>query len=210
MKKLAILFANGQVTEREVTIAMQTTFDLVVAADGGIVHAERFGFVPDAVVGDFDSLPPDSKKRFQNTRFIYRPSQEQCDLEKALIFCKSEGIAAVTLLGATGKRLDHTLGNLSLLTRYDRNLTLRILTPEAEIFIVRECLELEGVPGQAVSLMPMGEATHVTTTGLEYSLSGETLAFGQREGTSNEFSSKRCTISLTDGLLFVFRLYQEN
>ncbi len=210
MKKQAILFANGEVTEREAAIAKQTAFDFVVAADGGIIHAERFGFIPDAVVGDFDSLPADNQTRFPDTRFIHRPSQEQCDLEKALIFCKSEGISTVTLLGATGKRLDHTLSNLSILTRYDQNLTLRILTPEAEVFIVRKHLELEGVPGQAVSLMPIGETTHVTTTGLKYPLSGETLAFGQREGTSNEFSSKHCTISLTGGLLFVFRLYPEN
>lgn len=209
MKKSAILFANGQVTEREIAIAKENRFDLVVAADGGISNAERFGFVPDTVVGDFDSLPPDSQKRFPDTRFVHLPSQEQCDLEKALIFCEKEGITAVTLLGATGNRLDHTLGNLSLFTRYDGDLALRILTPEAEVFIVREHKELEGVPGQGVSLVPMGKARLVTTTGLKYPLSGETLAFGQREGTSNEFSSNHCTVSLTGGLLFLFRLYRE-
>lgn len=210
MKKRAILFANGQVTEREVSIAKKNRFDVVVAADGGIVHAERFGFVPDIVVGDFDSLPPGSRDRFQNTCFVHRPSQDQCDLEKSLIYCEKEEITSLILLGAAGKRLDHTLGNLSLLTRYDRRFQLRVLTPEAELFIVRDRLELEGMPGQGVSLVPIGEARLVSTTGLKYPLSEETLAFGKREGTSNEFSSHRCTLSLKSGLLIVFRLYLEN
>lgn len=209
MKKRAILFANGQVTEREVSITKKNRFDVVVAADGGIVHAERFGFVPDIVVGDFDSLPPGSQGRLQNTRFVHRPSQDQCDLEKSLIYCEKEELTSLILLGAAGKRLDHTLGNLSLLTRYDRRFQLRVLTPEAEVFIVRDRLELEGMPGQGVSLVPIGEARLVSTTGLKYPLSGETLAFGKREGTSNEFSSHRCTVSLENGLLIVFRLYPE-
>ncbi|MCK5879004.1 MAG: thiamine diphosphokinase [Holophagae bacterium] len=210
MKKRAILFANGEVTEREVVIARQSLFDLVVAVDGGIAHVERFGFVPDVVVGDFDSMPVDSRNRYPDTRFVHLPSQEQCDLEKSLIFCKKERITAITLLGATGKRLDHTLGNLSLLTRYDRDLALRILTPEAEVFIVRNRKELEGIPGQGLSLLPMGEARLITTTGLKYPLSGETLAFGKREGTSNEFSNNHCTVSLKSGLLFMFRLYRKD
>ncbi len=210
MKNRAILFANGQVTEREIAISRKTAFDMVVAADGGIVHAERFGFVPDAVVGDFDSLPPDSRKRFPGTRFVHQPSEERCDLEKTLIFCEKERISAITLLGVTGKRLDHTLGNLSLLIRYDRRFSLRILTPEAEVFIVRDSIKLDGIPGQGISLLPMGEAEEVSTSGLKYPLSCETLAFGQREGTSNEFSDSCCSISISGGLLFVFRLYPEN
>jgi thiamine pyrophosphokinase len=209
MKKRAILFANGQVTEREVSIARGIGFNLVVAADGGIVHVERFGLVPNIVVGDFDSLPMDSRSRFPDAHFIHRPSQDQCDLEKALIQCEKEQITAITLLGATGKRPDHTLGNLSLLTRYDRRFQIRILTPEAEVFIVRDHLELEGMPGQGVSLVPIGEARLVSTTGLKYPLTGENLTFGKREGTSNEFSSHRCTVSLESGLLIVFRLYPE-
>ncbi|NOZ12283.1 MAG: thiamine diphosphokinase [Acidobacteria bacterium] len=209
MKKQAVLFANGEVTKRETAIAGQSGFDIVVAADGGIAHAKRFGYTPDAVVGDFDSLPEGIHRLFPRTRFIRRPSQEQCDLEKALIFCEEEGISTVILLGATGKRPDHTLGNLSVLLRHDRKLSLRILTPESEIFIVRKTLELKGIPGQAVSLVPMGEAIQVSTTGLKYPLNSETLRFGEREGTSNEFSSSRCSISLSGGVLFVFRLYPE-
>ncbi|PJB83722.1 MAG: thiamine diphosphokinase [Acidobacteria bacterium CG_4_9_14_3_um_filter_49_7] len=209
MKKRAILFANGQVTEREVSIARGIGFDLVVAADGGIVNAERFDLVPNIVVGDFDSLPENSRTLFPEIHFVHRPSQDQCDLEKALIHCEKEQITAITLLGATGKRPDHTLGNLSLLTRYDRHFQIRTLTPEAEVFIVRDHLELEGMPGQGVSLVPIGEARLVTTTGLKYPLTGETLAFGKREGTSNEFSSHRCSVSLESGLLIVFHLYPE-
>ncbi len=207
MKKRAILFANGEVTKREIAIAEQSGFDFVVAADGGIVHAERFGFIPNAVVGDFDSLPEGIHKRYPRTRFVHRPSQEQCDLEKALIFCEEEGVSDITLLGTTGKRLDHTLGNLSLIARYDRCFRLRILTPEGELFIVRSRLKLEGIPGQGISLAPMGEAKDVSTSGLKYPLNHENLTFGEREGISNEFSRSHCEISITGGLLLVFRLY---
>ncbi len=209
MKKRVILFANGTVTKREISIVAENQFDLIVAADGGLSNAEHFGFIPDAVVGDFDSLPAGSQRHFPETRFVHRPSQNRCDLEKALIFCGENRCTDITVLGATGKRLDHTLGNLSLLTRYDARFHLRVLTPDAEVFIVRDKLKLTGKPGQSISLISLGEAQSVMTTGLKYPLSGDPLIFGQREGTSNEFSAGECTVSIRGGLLFVFRAYPE-
>jgi len=201
---VTLLFANGEVSRREIALIRSMAFDRVAAADGGLLAALNHGFRPDAVIGDFDSVPAEIKGSLSAVHWVHRPSQEQCDLEKALAWLKETGSTAVTVLGFAGKRLDHTLSNLSVLARWDRELDLTLLTPDAEVFIVRDRVELIGNPGRLVSLVPFCSADQVVTTGLRYPLNKEPLAFGKREGVSNEMTGESATITIGGGLLFVF------
>ena len=123
--KNALLFANGEVTAKELNKVKGRSFDVVVAADGGAGNALLSVFLPDYIVGDLDSMTPEIKEKLPETQFIRKPSQELNDLEKTLIFCEEKGITEITLLGITGKRLDHTLNNLSVLCRYIQKFHLK-------------------------------------------------------------------------------------
>ncbi len=204
-----ILFANGAVTERELTGLDPAAFDRIVAADGGSRSALEFGFEPDTVVGDLDSITAEVRIRLQHARWEHRPSQEQCDLEKALVVCHEEGITDLLVIGVAGRRLDHTLGNLSVLARYHDRFRMQILTPDAELFLVRDRLSVPDSLGRTVSLVPLGDVANVTTDGLLYPLNAEPLVMGVREGISNVVTGDEFSVRIGSGLLAVFLLYPE-
>ncbi len=205
--KTGLLFANGEVTGAEIKHLGETHFDVVLAADGGAAVALQHGFKPACVVGDLDSLTPAVRQKLPGTIFVHRPSQESNDLEKSLQHALQLDVTDLTVLGAAGKRLDHTLNNLSVLSRYDQEINLRLLTPHAEVFIVRDRWEYNGPAGQTISLIPLARAGGVRTRGLAFPLDNDPLIFGQREGLSNYSTAESVSVRIRSGLLFVFVLF---
>jgi thiamine pyrophosphokinase len=202
--KTALLFVNGEVTANEISKIKSTQFILVIAADGGASHALRFGYQPQHVVGDLDSITPEIKKQLSKTQFLQDPSQHLNDLEKALKFCEIEEVKHLTVLGISGKRLDHTLNNLSVISRFDQKFKLRILDAHSEIFLVRQSWQYSGKEKQLISLIPLGTVEGITTEGLAFALKDESLDFGKREGLSNYIVSSPVSVKITRGLLFIF------
>ena len=203
-KKNFLLFANGEVTSREADRLRAQVFDAVIAADGGTTHAQRFGFTPDVVIGDLDSITQAQLDALSNTTFVQKPSQEINDLHKALRYCQTHGATHITVMGVTGKRLDHTLNNFSVLCRFDRDITLTIYDRYSQIFIVRHRWEYTGHIGQGISLIPLGEAGGVHTSGLRWPLRDEPLAIGAREGCSNTLTTTPVVVTLRSGILLAF------
>ncbi len=210
MEKHGLLFLNGEVTEKEISFVQSRKFTHIIAADGGTFNALKWGFTPDVVVGDLDSIDDAVRLRLPETTFEHRPSQELNDFEKALQYCSEIGITHLTILGIAGKRLDHTLNNLSVLARYDQKFHTRIYDPYAQIYLLRDAITIQGVPGQLVSLIPVGEVNGIVTEGLAFPLNHERLAFGVREGLSNYLTKDTAHIRIENGLLFVFVHYVES
>lgn len=209
MKK-ALLFANGQVGQSESELIKAESFDVIVAADGGVRNALKADRTPHYVVGDLDSVTPSLKKQLDQTEFVYRPSQELNDLEKSLQFCESLDVTHITLLGISGKRLDHTLNNLSVLCRYDHRFHLTIYDPYSQIYLVRDRWEYIGREGQLISLIPLGKVEGITTGGLAFPLQEESLGFGYREGLSNYIVKTPVTVTIREGILAVFVIYRDD
>ena len=209
MEPRALLLANGEVTRREIQRLSSVQFKWIVAADGGAHHALRWNLPLHYIVGDLDSVPPKLRSQLPETRFIHRPSQEHNDLEKTLQFCQELGVVHLTLLGMTGKRLDHTLTNLSVLSRYDHCFRLTILDPHGEMFLVREHFTYTGKIGQLISLLPLYTAEGITTRGLAFPLNHESLHWGKREGLSNYIVENPVQLSIKRGRLLVMALYPD-
>lgn len=175
--------------------------DYILAADGGANALAAMGIVPHAVLGDFDSLAvalPDSVER------ISAPDQDYTDLDKAVAFLIERGAARITLAGATGDRLDHTFGALSVLAKYGRRVPITLLDDTGSAFLLNGAVEFPTKPGQMISLLPLGLVEKIATTGLKWNLAGESLAPGQRDGISNEATGDRAAISVSSGDLIVY------
>ncbi len=199
-----LLVANGELDCRTLERISSRTFHKIVAADGGALRALAYGMIPDVIIGDLDSVQRLDRTRLPQTEFIHQPSQELNDLEKALHYCREQGATHLVLLGLTGRRLDHTLNNLSVLSRYDRFFSLEIYDRYGQIFLVRAHFRYQGTPGQTISLIPLNTVAGVTTRGLKYPLQDEPLIFGQREGLSNEVVENPVEVTVRQGLLLVF------
>ena len=116
-----VILAAGDFPRKAYPLYILDGADAVVCCDGALQTALRRGVKVDAVVGDMDSVSPSVLKRFKG-KTVKVSEQETNDLTKALNYVISEypSVSEITILGATGKREAHTLGNLSLLMEYEK------------------------------------------------------------------------------------------
>ena len=112
-----VILANGEFPSSERTAVLLRQADRIICCDGAAERLLAAGIVPDLIVGDMDSLPLPLQERFAG---IIRPDkdQETNDLTKAFKAAVDPLPEAIHILGATGKREDHTMANVSLLADY--------------------------------------------------------------------------------------------
>ncbi|NPU82945.1 MAG: thiamine diphosphokinase [Syntrophaceae bacterium] len=185
----------------------------ILCADGGARHAYGLGVIPEAIVGDMDSLDDEAARYFfdKGCRFL-RHSREKDETDTELALAEALGMKpdAVWIFGALGRRLDHTLANLSLLAcEAASGFDVRLMDPFCEAFLVRDMQILEGEPGQTVSVFPLGDAAEgITLEGFEYPLDGATMKPGKPYGVSNRLLAARGVIRVRKGALLVIRYFE--
>lgn len=208
-----VLLANGPLTVSPAIRQVISTAGRLVGVDGGSRHLRSLDVRPHLAVGDMDSIPEDLLEEYRRERVemhMHPPKKDATDLELALELAIAQGATRISILGATGGRLDHTLGNLFLLARcLPTGIPVCIMDQEQCIHLTDQTLTLSGAVGDTLSLLPATpEACGVILTGLEYPLHDATLTFGTSLGMSNVFVETRATVTLRSGRLFVFHLFK--
>ena len=206
MSKRAVIFVNGHLPDLEPARRLIRPDDFLLAADGGTHHVLALGLFPSVVIGDLDSLAADDRRRLEASGVEIRQyprDKDETDLELALRFALEAGYRSILILAALGGRLDQSLGNLALLTDpLLAEIDVRLDDGVEEAFFVREQTDVQGRPGDTLSLIPWGSpAEGVTTGGLRWPLRGETLCSDKTRGISNEMLGETAIVSLESGLL---------
>lgn len=212
----AVIFANGELNDRQQTLQWLDDEDLLIAADGGSRHYLALGLIPEIIIGDLDSLESDLLEKFETlgSRIVRHPARKDfTDLELALRFAAERGVEDILVFGALGARWDQTLANMLLPTHPDlASARIRLIDGRQEIRLIRpgERLQVQGSPGDTVSLIPLKEAVSgVSTHGLEYPLSDEGLDFGATRGVSNVLLGDQAEIFIRAGLLLCVVIHRE-
>ncbi len=203
-----VVFVNGEIPSLEKVKEILQRDDLLIAADAGARHAIQLGLVPSAVIGDFDSLADKDRRLLESleVRFIEFPrDKDETDLELALRHAASLGGSGILLVGALGSRLDHTLGNLAILSDPALSgIDIRCDDGLEEVFFCRESAGIRGRSGDTVSLIPWGQmARGVRTSGLKWPLSGDLLYPQKTRGISNELTGEFAEVQISSGLLLI-------
>nr|WP_245544270.1 thiamine diphosphokinase [Oceanicola granulosus] len=173
------LAGGGTVSETALSEALALAPRLV-AADGGGDSVLELGRMPEAVIGDMDSLSAAAAARLEG-RLHRVAEQETTDFDKALRAIDAPLVIAV---GMTGGRFDHELAAMNVLVRRAAHPCL-LLGGEDVTFLAPPRLALPLAAGVRVSLFPMREITG-RSQGLRWPIDGLTLAPDGRIGTSNE------------------------
>lgn len=152
----------------------------VVAADGGANWAVERGIVPDAVIGDLDSISDKARAAIGAERLHFVDDQDTTDFEKCLA-----GISAPLIIGAgfVGARQDHQLACYNALVRAPQQRCV-LLSDEELVFLAPPSLRLPLATGARVSLFPFG-AVEGISDGLVWEIAGLNFAPDGRIGTSN-------------------------
>ena len=206
----AIIFANGILEKWPAGFELAPTTDLIIAADGGTHHCLARGVSPHVVVGDLDSLEPETLADLESKGVeikAYPPRKDETDLELALQEALDRKASEIIILGALGNRWDMTLANVLVLTTpFLKDVRTRIMDGRQEITCLAggQKAVFSGRPGDVLSLAPLqGSADGITLSGLEYPLEKATLPLGSTRGISNVFAGRIATVELRSGCLLV-------
>lgn len=173
-KKSVALVANGAIHDYALMAGLIRKYPLCVAVDGGLIHCHEMKICPDLIIGDFDSIPSDLLKRYQDVAIEqFSTDKDESDMELAIQAVNIDSIKNIGIFGALEKRLDHSLANLFLACRFPDKIVIE--TETESIFAINKAKIVACSPGQIVSLIPLSVAKGVSTQGLKWELKNATL-----------------------------------
>jgi len=206
MKSRALIICNGEPPSKWLARTLARHASHVIAADGGANICKALGITPDMIIGDLDSVKPSTLRYFKNAEVLHVRRQDNTDLEKVLDELLRRGIVNVDILAATGKRLDFTLGNLSVIWNYARRMNISFHGDSFLALPINKRLSMKARRGTTVSLLPFGPCSRITLRGLRYPLTNASMLVGDI-GVSNVVKKSPFSISVKRGrmLLIVTR-----
>lgn len=199
----AVVLANGEYPTNPLPLQILAEAPYVICCDGGADEYIRQGHVPDAIIGDGDSLSDENLRKYAH--LLHRiTEQDTNDQTKAVNYLLSQGKRHIAIVGATGKREDHTLGNISLLIDYMRaGAIVRTYTDYGVFIPCRDTQIFPCQPGQQVSIINF-TAHGLHGKGLAFPLSDFTNWW---QGTLNECTGKEFTIEATGEYLIMINYF---
>ena len=172
---------NGQFPKKEYPLYLLESADYVVCCDGALdTYLRHFSGRnlrrPDVVVGDMDSLSKKTAERFRDIA-VKIDEQETNDQSKAFHYILEHfpDVDTIHILGATGKREDHTIGNLSLLMEYAREMrrqdcgrtvSVDIVSDWSTAFAITDSRTLDVGEGRSVSIICPDNSLNIKSEGL--------------------------------------------
>lgn len=181
MHNTVVIICDGKFPKTEYPKYLIRTADFIICCDGALKKFLRnskaiFGEerLPDIVIGDMDSLSPSMKSRYKDI-VVQIDEQEHNDQTKAFRWALEhlEGVSQIYILGATGEREDHTIGNMSLLMEYARTFDLaskginvEMISDNGTIFAVTDTFEMDCGEGRSVSIFSPDNSLQIKSEGL--------------------------------------------
>lgn len=203
---MVVILANGMFPQHPKPLSLLLEAEQLVCCDGAIMELLQHGISPSAIVGDLDTITPQLRAKYADIIY-HNPDQETNDLTKAIHWCAERGISSATIVGATGKREDHTLGNISLLVSYAKlGMDVQMLTDTGAIRPILKSADFKSYAGQQVSFFAPSNSTLVTTHNLKYPLVAQPLPELWR-GTLNESLGSTFRLEINEGALIVYQEY---
>lgn len=201
-----VIVANGKFPDHHIPLKALTDANIVVCCDGATKNVDRLGITPSAIVGDLDSLDENLKEKYHD-RLFHNPDQESNDLTKAIKWCLERNYLEISIIGATGLRDDHTLGNIALLTSYSKlGVAVRMLTDSGFFTPLLKSTKLNSYKGQQVSIFSPNNRTLITTNNLRYPIVNRSLD-EYWMGTLNESLGDWFIVEFNLGPLIIFQEY---
>lgn len=200
---MTVIIANGQYPTHPTPLSYIERASFIVCCDGAANEFIEIGGIPNAIVGDCDSISEENSIRFADILYPNN-DQETNDLTKSVHFCVEKGMRDIIIVGGTGKREDHTLGNISLLAEYVNIAKVVMVTNWGVFTPINSTTQFKSFNGEQVSIFSI-DRVNITTQNLKYQLSNRILS-NWWEGSLNESLEDSFTIQ-TNGRVIVFQSY---
>jgi thiamine pyrophosphokinase len=211
MKRTVIISGGNIESDFALAFLKKYNYEYLIGADRGIVFLRQANIMPTHIVGDFDSAGKEELAYFQREGQIpieiFPPEKDWTDTQLALELALNLGSEEIYILGAMGRRVDHLLANVRILTEgCNRGVPCYLLDQWNRIRVTKESIVLpkEEAFGTYLSLFALGDAvTGLTLEGTKYGLRDYTMTGEDSIGVSNEITKDTARISFESGLLVV-------
>lgn len=207
MTEKCVIFAGGDTVGREAVDFSFAESSLVISADRGYELANSLGIRSDLVMGDFDSM--DKIPQNENVK-VFPIEKDDTDLMLAIKEGLAQDCKYFKIYGATGGRLDHTIGNIqSLMYLLSKGAVGEIISDKERITLIK--------PGRYVfdrredftlSLVSYSEKVEgLTISGTKYEIADCVLTNEFPLGISNKIISEQAVVEFSQGILLVIQSY---
>ncbi|HTN69097.1 MAG TPA: thiamine diphosphokinase [Dysgonamonadaceae bacterium] len=199
-----VIIANGVFPTHPYPLSYIENASNIVCLDGALRACLDNNINPDTIVGDGDSISITLREEYDDIFHVFT-DQETNDLTKAVTFCVKNDLKEIKIVAATGKREDHTMGNISLLLEYMRECTVKMITDYGIFTPISTTTEFESAVGQQVSIFNLDQIP-ISSHNLKFPLN-DTILDNLWKGTLNESLDETFTIE-TDGPTIVYRTFE--
>lgn len=187
-------------------------FDYIIASDRGLEILDKYNITPNYIIGDFDSIDKKILDKYINSKDIIirklNPEKDYTDTHMAIKLAIELESTNITIFGAIGTRIDHSISNIHILKEaLDKDIECRILDNKNEIQLINKKTILEMDRNYTyISLIPLTTRVEgITLNGFKYPLLDATLEIGHSIGISNEQIEKTAVIDLKKGILVLIK-----
>ena len=209
MSKKACIITGGDVSEQFLSAYLEKhPSELRIVVDGALEITHGLGVKPDYIVGDFDTVNQKLLEYYDKDIILrHPPEKDQTDTELAIETALRNGCNQLVFFGATGSRLDHSLGNIFLLEHLlKQGIEAEILNENNRLYLKNHdfLLKRKEARGDFVSLLPLTETVeNVTLRGFKYPVEHLTFYREKTLGISNEITEEEANVEFSKGIFIV-------
>lgn len=206
----ALIVCGGKAPEKELLLEELKDSNIVIAADKGAETLYKYGVKPTLIVGDFDSIDENILNYYKESNVdlnVFPEEKDFTDSQAAVIKAIDMGADKIALLGCTGSRLDHVLGNINLLySSLNFNVQCYIRDEFNYIKMVNKSTYIKKDKFKYFSLISFKEdVVNLTIHGAKYPLNNYHLKVGDVLGISNEIKENEAYIDFSSGILLIIQ-----
>lgn len=204
-----ILIASGNKIKFSILEEYIKSDNFIVCADGGIKNFLHTNLKPNLIVGDFDSISEEGKRFIKSNNIevkTFPPEKDFTDSELALDELMKRRVDEIILLGVTGSRLDHTLGNLLMLKKLYKKVSAKIIDNNNEIiYFEKGKYKLFKGKYKYLSVIAISDEVKYSSKGLYYEVNNLTLDSESIRGVSNKILSESAELIIHSGSGFFIK-----
>ena len=205
LQEPVVILANGDFPSHKKSLLILENASTIICCDGSVNKLIKNGIEPHYILGDMDSIDDNLKNKYLE-RIIELPDQNENDLRKAINWTQDQGVKQALILGATGKRDDHSLANIFTLLQYSYQLEITMYTNHGLFSVVQGKEKFDSFKGQKISLFAIDPNIEITSINLKYRMNStklNTLYYGCLNESLNDIIS----ISLSHGKILIYQVF---
>ena len=200
-----IILADGDFPSHLISLGKLQDAQTIICCDGAVNYLVKNKMEPHYILGDLDSIYDNLKNKYRD-RIIELPDQDENDLRKAIVWVESNGAKKAAIIGATGKRDDHTLANIFTLLQYPSQLEMTISTNHGIFSVAENKKTFDSFTGQQISLFATDKNIEATSHNLKYHMNNKLLN-NLYCGSLNESLNDSFTLTLSHGQILVYQVF---